>query len=211
MWIVASELNPPAAVGAEMNVRRDWELQGFPSLQIDADLACRFALRQSQRSPMSHKPLRPIRRWQQPVVAQELDECRRAAQPTCSHSSGRRCLWPPDRPKRASWNLSVTSRCRWLPWLVPGSNPGGPTKTSGSTMAALPTHLRVPQRRVGLPVCTHRGRLPQELVQERLHPAQRVHPPAVQQRLVHVVGKDDQLVVHVTLAQQLHQPDRLQK
>ena len=42
-------------------------------------------------------------------------------------------------------------------------------------------------------------RVAEELVQERLHPAERVDPPAVQQRLVHVVRKDDELVVDVAL------------
>src|ERR1700691_3719406 len=54
----------------------------------------------------------------------------------------------------------------------------------------------------GLFACGH-GQVPQEFVQERLHAAERVDPPAVQQRLVHVVRKDDELVVHVALAQQL--------
>ena len=43
----------------------------------------------------------------------------------------------------------------------------------------------------------------EELSEERLHPAERVHPPAVQHRFVRVVRKDDELEVDVALAEQL--------
>src|SRR5438876_8783185 len=53
------------------------------------------------------------------------------------------------------------------------------------------------------------GLLAQKLVQERLHAAERVHPPAMQQRFVRVVRKDDELVVDVARAQQLDEAGRL--
>ena len=40
-------------------------------------------------------------------------------------------------------------------------------------------------------IAAQRGPFPYKLVQKRLHPAKRIHPPAMQQRLVHIVGKDD--------------------
>src|SRR5579872_2492920 len=55
----------------------------------------------------------------------------------------------------------------------------------------------------------YRGRLAEKLVQERLHPSERVHPAAMQQRFVHIVRKHDQLVIHVTLPQELHQSRHL--
>ena len=39
--------------------------------------------------------------------------------------------------------------------------------------------------------------------------AERVHPAAVQHRLVRVVGEHDEFHVHVALAQQLHEAGRL--
>src|ERR1035438_59944 len=58
---------------------------------------------------------------------------RRAAnvQPTCSHGSGWRCLWLPDRPWTVSSNQRVTARCRQAQAGVPHSNPGAPASASG--------------------------------------------------------------------------------
>src|SRR4051794_7858056 len=48
-----------------------------------------------------------------------------------------------------------------------------------------------------------------KLLQECIHPADPFDPSVVSQRIVHVVGLDEQLVVDVPLAEQLHEPDGL--
>jgi hypothetical protein len=46
----------------------------------------------------------------------------------------------------------------------------------------------------------------QEPPQELIGSLEGVEPPAVEQRVVDVVGKDDQLVIDVVRAQHLHEP-----
>lgn len=49
--------------------------------------------------------------------------------------------------------------------------------------------------------CSCRRVLPEELLEERLHPIERVHPAAVQQCFVDVVREHDELVIHVARPQ----------
>src|SRR5438445_4157948 len=51
----------------------------------------------------------------------------------------------------------------------------------------------------------------EEASEEFFHPVERVEISLVQQRLVCVVGEDNQLVIHVVCAQELHEPGRLRE
>jgi hypothetical protein len=66
--------------------------------------------------------------WYCLSLAHRGRNCNKAVQPTCSHGSGWRCFWLPDRLRAVSWNQRVTARCRAVQAELPHSNPGGPTK-----------------------------------------------------------------------------------
>src|SRR6185503_1795672 len=61
------------------------------------------------------------------------------------------------------------------------------------------------------PVSCDLGGAADEALQKRVHPIEGVDPPAVEQRVVHVVGEHDQLVVDVVRAEELDEAGRLRE
>jgi hypothetical protein len=61
--------------------------------------------------------------------------------PICSHASVWRCFRLPKRLWAKSWNQWLTACCRQVPCGVPGSNPGGTSRTRyHACIAAKPKH-----------------------------------------------------------------------
>src|SRR5439155_18347347 len=96
-------------------------------------------------------------------------------------------------------------------WAGAAKRPAGPALQAGPpsvpyapsdllTFCSAPADGRLP-----------RPRVPQKLLQERVHPAEQIQPAAVQQRIVDIVGEHDQLVIDVALAQELHESHRLRE